>query len=286
VNAKTSEELDVDLTRAKLGPAESAIFETFVVPRYLRAFGELLVEMLADGDEAQVAHVLCRTGYPDHAIARRLPGAHIHGCDPSPYAIELARAKASTTPEMVGDYRLSEALPVPLPSSAFSHALSVHPVVRPRERARLLAECTRLLAPHGQAVLAIPLRGSFQELFDLFREFALKHEAVEVMQAVEHASLVQPTTEMFAAELEGAGLQYVEVELRTSVLEFESGRGFFEDPITRLALLPELRGTLAMEDVDQPLAYVRDAIDKYWSDATFELTVNVGCATGRKPPDV
>jgi hypothetical protein len=106
------------------------------------------------------------------------------------------------------------------------------------------------------------------------------------MQAVEHASLVQPTTEMFAAELEGAGFQYVEVELRTSVLEFESGRGFFEDPITRLALLPELRSTLAMEDVEQPLAYVRDAIDKYWSDATFELTVNVGCASGRKPPDV
>jgi hypothetical protein len=27
---------------------------------------------------------------------------------------------------------------------------------------------------------------------------------------------------------------------------------------------------------------VREAIDKYWSDATFELTVNVGCASGRK----
>jgi hypothetical protein len=27
---------------------------------------------------------------------------------------------------------------------------------------------------------------------------------------------------------------------------------------------------------------VREAIDKYWSDGTFELTVNVGCATGRR----
>jgi SAM-dependent methyltransferase len=282
VNLLASEEPDVDLSRAKLGPAESAIFETFVVPRYLKAFGELLVEMLAEGGEAQVAHVLCRTGYPDHAIAERLPGAHVHGCDPSHYAIELARAKASTTPEMVGDYRLAETLPVPLPSSAFSHALSVHPVVRPNERARLLAEYARLLAPYGQACLAIPLRGSFQEIFDLFREFALKHEAVEVTQAVEYAALVQPTTEMFATELEGAGFQYVEVERRTTVLEFKSGRDFFEDPITRLALLPELRGTLAMEDVEWPLSYVRDAIDKYWSDGTFEVTVNVGCASGRR----
>ena len=27
---------------------------------------------------------------------------------------------------------------------------------------------------------------------------------------------------------------------------------------------------------------LRDAIDKYWSDGTFELTVNVRCASGRK----
>ncbi len=280
--AKASEEPEIDLSRAKLGPAESAIFETFVVPRYLKTFGDLLVEMVADGDEAQVAHLLCRTGYPDHAIVQKLPGAHIHGCDPSAYAIELARAKASTTPEMVGDYRLADALPVPLPSSAFSHALSLHPVVRPKERPRLLAEFARLLAPYGQALLAFPLRGSFQEVFDLFREFALKHQVIQVTQAVESAALVQPTTEMVAAELEGAGFQYVEVELRTSVLEFKSGRDFFEDPITRLALLPELRGVLAMEDVESPLSYVRDAIDKYWSDGTFEVTVNVGCGCGRR----
>jgi SAM-dependent methyltransferase len=282
VNVKTIEPLDVDLSRAKLGPAESAIFETFVVPRYLKAFGELLVEMLADGDEAQVAHVLCRTGYPDYAIVQKLSGAHLHGCDPSPYAIELARAKASTTPEMIGDYRLADALPVPLPSSAFSHALSVHPAVRPKERAVLLAECRRLLASYGQALLTIPLRGSFPEILDLLREFALKHEVLEVTQAVEYAALVQPTTEMFAAEFEGAGFQYVDVELRTSVLEFKSGRDFLEDPITRLALLPELRGMLAMEDLEWPMSYVRDAIDQYWSDGTFEVTVNVGCGSGRR----
>jgi hypothetical protein len=27
---------------------------------------------------------------------------------------------------------------------------------------------------------------------------------------------------------------------------------------------------------------VRDAIDNYWSEGTFELTVNVGCASGRR----
>ena len=30
------------------------------------------------------------------------------------------------------------------------------------------------------------------------------------------------------------------------------------------------------------LATMRDAIDKYWSDSTFELTIHVGCVTGRR----
>ena len=77
-------------------------------------------------------------------------------------------------------------------------------------------------------------------------------------------------------------VEAADVELRTSVLEWRSGRDFYEDPIARLVLFPEFQAQLDMDDLEQPWAYVRDAIDKYWSDASFELTVNVGCASGRK----
>jgi SAM-dependent methyltransferase len=278
-------ESTLDLSRARLGPAEAAIFETFVVPRYLATFGDLMVEMLAEGDDAQVAHLMCRTGYPDRGVALRLAGAHIYGCDPSSHAVELARVKAATMPELVADYRVAGQLPAPLPAGAFSHVLSVHPILRPAERMQLLHECARLLAPNGQVLLAIPMRGSFQEVFDLLREFALKHEAVDVTQAVEQAALARPTMEALGAELEEAGFHYVDVELRTTTLEFQSGRAFFEDPIARLLVLPELRATFPVEDTEQPFAYVREAIDKYWSEASFPLTVNVGCASGRRLDD-
>jgi hypothetical protein len=39
---------------------------------------------------------------------------------------------------------------------------------------------------------------------------------------------------------------------------------------------------LQLEDPEKALSYVREAIDKYWSDGTFELTINVGCATARR----
>jgi hypothetical protein len=131
-------------------------------------------------------------------------------------------------------------------------------------------------------LIAMPLRGSFPEVADLLREYALKAESASLTEAVDRASFGRPTVELLGAELEKAGFGFVDVELRTSVLEWRSGRDFYEDPIARLVLFPEFQAQLDMDDLEQPWAYVRDAIDKYWSDASFELTVNVGCASGRK----
>ena len=271
--------------RIPLGPAEAAIFETFVVPRYLSIFGELALEMVAEGEDAQVVHMHCRTGYPDRGLAIRLPGAYVVGIDASSAALELARAKAATMPGLVSDYRLVEELPTPLPEAAFSHALTLHPPASAEDRGLLLTESARLLAPHGQVLLAMPMRGSFQEIFDLLREYALKYDDTSVAAAVEQAVLLWPNVEMLSAELEGAGFDYVDVSLRPSILRFQGGRDFFEDPVARLAILPEVRTTLNLEaTADKSLAYVREAIDKYWGGRSFELTVNVGCATGRRLP--
>ena len=268
--------------RSRLGPAEAAIFETFIVPRYLSLFGEFALEMMADSEDAQVVHLDCRTGYPDRGIVMRLPGAHVVGIDASAAALELARAKAVTMPGMISDYRLEEELPTSLPGSAFSHALTLHPPASARDRGPLVAECTRLLAAHGQLLLTMPMRGSFQEIVDLLREYALKHDDAETARAVEQMAVVRPTVESLGAELEDAGLDFVDVSLRPAILRFRSGRDFFEDPIARLVILPDLRFNMNVTDAEKPLAYVREAIDKYWSRSAFELTVNIGCATGRR----
>jgi SAM-dependent methyltransferase len=270
--------------RSRLGPADAAIFETFVVPRYLSLFGELALEMMAESDEAQVVHLHCRTGYPDRGITLKLPSAHLIGVDTSIAALELARAKAATMPEMVSEYRLIDGLPTPLPASAFSHGITLHPLVSPEERGKVLAEFSRLLAPHGQALMAMPLRGSFQELSDLLREYALKYDDNGVGRAVEKANAAKPTIETFRAELEDAGFDFVDVSLRPTTLGFQSGRDFFEDPVARMLILPYAQLNLNLADPDKAFDYVREAIDKYWSDGTFELTVNVGCATGRRVP--
>lgn len=266
----------------RLGSADAAIFETFVVPRYLSFFAQQMLRMIVSGRDARVCHVQCRTGYPDRTLLEKLPNAHVYGCDNSEHAIELARAKALTLPGFVADYRVIEGITLPFPAGAFSHAFTLHPLVAPAERRRLLEELARITAPRGQALVAMPLRGSFGELADLIRECALRHEQSDLTNAVEAAVQLRPTDDLFARELEAVGFEHVEVDASLRTLRFESGRDFFEDPVARLVLLPEFRSTLGIDDVAAPFAYVRDAIDKYWSDGAFELTVNVGVASGRR----
>jgi SAM-dependent methyltransferase len=264
-----------------LGPEDAAVFETFVVPRYLSLFAERLVDMIAAGSDARVCHLQCRTGYPDRLLLEKLPNAHLYGCDNSEHAIELAKAKAKTIPGFVYDYRVIEGQTTPFPAGAFSHGMTLHPLAVPEERRRLLEELARIVAPRGQALVAMPLRGSFAEIADLLRECALKNELTELTNAVEAAMQLRPTDELFKRELEAVGFEYVDVDVRTRTLRFESGRQLFEDPTTRLMLLPEFRVNLHMPD-DRPFSYVREAIDKYWSDGEFELTVNVGVVSGRR----
>jgi len=267
-----------------LGASDAAVFETFVVPRYLSLFGELALELLAQARGAQVLHIGCRTGYPDRGILLKLREARVVGCDASKHALELARAKAQTTRETSLEYLEVKELPLPFSAESFSHVLSLHPPADPASRELLLTEMRRVLTSHGQAILALPMRGSFIEIADLLREYALKTDDAAFGLMIDSALGLRPTVESLSAEMEELGFEYVDVDLRPTAITWNSGREFLEDPITRLLLLTEFRRNLGV-DLDKPMSYVRDAIDKYWSDSTFELTINVGCASGRRAPE-
>jgi len=278
----TASSPDLAPRTTRLAPADAAIFETFVVPRYLSLFGELALESIAETEGAHVVHLGCRTGYPDRGIALRLPGARIWGFDESPAAVELARVKAATMRDMMAEYRVSDEFPTDLPDASMSHAISIHPLAAPDERQKLIAEMARVLAPGGQLVIALPLRGSFGEVADLLRECALKQDSAALSAAVERAMGQRPTVEGLSGEIEEAGFHDVDVTLRPAGVDFPNGRAFVEDPITRLLLMPEFRKNLDTEDVSKPFNYVRDAIDKYWSDGDFELSIHVGCAVAQR----
>lgn len=267
----------------KLSPADAAIFETFVVPRYLSLFGDLMLEMLLAGNAARVAHLGCRTGYPDLKIYERIDQAEIIGFDFSIPALELARNKAAVRGAESIEYRVEEEGFEAIDAEQFTHVVALHPILKADERLELFKQVRRLLCPGGQALIALPLRGSFQEVLDLYREYALKYDDTDFSKAVELAIATRPSIESLSEELETVGLDDVDIEIRQTALPFDSGRAFAEDPVNRLLIQPEMRSWLGVSDVAKPLDYVREAIDKYWAESKLELSITVACASARAP---
>lgn len=266
----------------KFTPAEVAILETFVVPRYLAKFGEAVLGMMLIGDTANIAHFGCRTGYPDREILQKSDGCSITGVDASLAAVELARNKAATLGDVALSYRVAQSYPTDLETGAYSHAMSIHPIGTERERLELFREMSRVLYPGGQALVSLPLRGSFQEIGDLFREYALKFDLGDFGKATEIATLSRPTLESLSEELEASGLEDVDVDVRQVSLPFESGRAFTEDPVTRLFVIPDFQAYMGVDRFDEPMRYLGEAIGKYWANRPFELGLVVGTASARK----
>lgn len=252
-----------------------------MIPRYLDRFGDLVLAMLLPTEGARVANVGCRTGFPDRAICERVRRATVYGVDRSGAALELARHKAAAS-AVPAQYFPSDALPTSLPKAAFSHVVSICPILSSEGREQLFAEMSRLLYTGGQALIAMPLRGSFQEIGDLFREFALKNDYGELGRAIEDSMASRPTLETLSEELEAAGLEDVDVEVRQEYLRFDKGRALLEDPSMRLLILPDLLLGLDHFDWHGAIEYLREAVDRYWSETYFDLSISVGCASARR----
>src|SRR5260221_13751253 len=107
----------------KLTPAEVAILETFVVPRYLEKFGEALRSVMLLGSSAKIAHFGCRTGCPDRELIDMADGCELVGVDASIAAVELARNKAAALVGAPLLYHVAKEFPTELGPNAFSHAM-------------------------------------------------------------------------------------------------------------------------------------------------------------------
>jgi SAM-dependent methyltransferase len=267
-----------------LGDSDVAQFESIVVPRYLSFFASLAVQMLLPFSPAKMAHLGCRAGYPHIEIADRFPEAVIVGVDASDAAVAVARANAEGIPARDITYLVGDGIPAGMEVGTFTHALAIHPMGGPEARAKLLSQMHDLLLPGGQAVLSLPVRGSFPEINDMLREFALRQDLPDLGKAVDVAAASRPTIETVSEEVENAGLTDVDVDVSLIAISFASGRDLVEDPIWKLMVQADMAAVLPVEGplLQTAFRYVEDAIQKYWSEGVFELTVKVGCVRSRK----
>ncbi len=288
-------------TPAAYGPPladrDVAEYDAAAVPQYVRFFDALSASLLVtrstsmggartgEPGAARVAVFGCRTGAAQQAVAARLEsGDALVGVDASEPAIWTARLRDAPQGLSVA-YEHAATTETPLGDASFTHAVAIHPLAAPAQRASLFAEMRRVLQPGGQVVVTLPVRGSFPELLDLVREFSLKHDKPAVAEAADGCAGARVSVETLQDEMEAAGFIDVDVDVQLLAVPFATGKAFAKSPVSRLVVGPDLGELLAVDPSlrERAVAYAADAIGKYWSESAFELAVNLGGCSGWVP---
>lgn len=264
---------------AEYGDNEAAVIDAFAVPSYLRLFWEQTRQLVLVGEASRLVHLGCRTGYPHEDILEFMPNTEVVGVDASESCLALARARSA---EKKATYLDGNPQRTELQAQTFSHALLLHPNGNRHDRVALFLEASRLLYPAGQALVALPLSQSYQEILDLLAEYALKTDDGELSRALEGAATDRVTVESISEELETAGFTDVDFELGSETLYFDSGRSLLEDPSARFFIFPQIASWLEYENLQPAFEYVAKAVDKYWSDERLDLGVRMAAFSARR----
>jgi len=256
-------------------------YDAAFVPRYAQRFGERLVSSLHLPPRANVLDVACRTGYPSVPVLDLARDGRVIALDADPRFLELARARAGAELGRRIFFKQGPVQPLRFGDEIFTNVLGNLVDRAGGDRPALYAEALRVLQPGGQAVFTLPLRTSFLEVVDLFREVALRFDLGRVAERVEQYVATLPPPEALHAEMETQGFARVAVQTWDFTLEYASSRDLFDDPVIHAATLPEWRWCAeGSSDPEGVLAHVRHCIDTYFQGRRFVLSVTGGCVVG------
>jgi len=225
----------------------------------------------------------CATGKLTRAVAERLDAdSRVVAGDPSPAMIDIANAEPS--PRVT--YQAADLSPLPVPAASCDLVYSNLAIAELPRPGDAVTELGRALKPGGKLLVSLPLRGSWAEFLDLYRDVLRehgKHDALASLQAYEK-TLPDPATA--TRWLETAGLANVTLETVRWELLFKSAREFFFAPIIELGPLSTWKQIAGgrggeMQDV---FFFVKEAIETYFSGMVFPVTMVVGLLQGDRRP--
>lgn len=263
------------------------IYDDEVGPVWGARFGKMLLRNLAVPDRGQVLDVSCGTGSPTVEILRRMnDGSRLIAIDPSSAMLDVARRKVAELGPLGKKgvfFRTESATP------RLSFADDVYDLVvcnlgldEMPDLELAVRDFARVAKTGGEVRCTLPLAGTFQEFYDLYREVLIKHDKHDALERLEDHVARYPSVDdveraMTSANLTG-GLEVEEFSLL-----FKSSREFFFAPVIEygpLAGWKEIAGDgQEMQDV---FWYIKEAIDAYFDGRPFELTVKAGCLIGIK----
>ncbi len=141
---------------------------------------------------------------------------------------------------------------------------------------KVLGEARRLMLPGAFLRLGVAMEGSFQEVFDVFREVLEKEDLTQTQDALDQLIRRMPNKATCTAMLEEAQLEDIGVRTENFNIPFPDALPLLQSPLVReycldacIKLIPDRSWREGV------LAGMIRALDTYFPDG-FELSLNLG----------
>lgn len=230
----------------------------------------------------------CATGRLSRQVAARLDQeSHLVAVDPSPAMIAAAQtgsAGAEAAPSAKLTFAVADLEPLAVEEKSQDLVLSNLALGELVQPAGAIVELARALKPGGRALVTLPMRGSWAEFLDLYRDVLREQGKSEALSALAAYERRLPDPQTAVRWFEAAGLTGVSLETSRWELLFKSAREFFFAPIVELFPLPiwkQIAGGHG-DDMQDVFFFVKEAIETYFSGSVFPVTMLVGLLQGER----
>lgn len=263
------------------------IYDDEIAPVWGTRFGKMILRNLRVPERGQVLEISCGTGWPTVEILRRMgDGSRLIAIDASSAMLDVARKKVQALGPLgkKGVFFRTES---PLPKLSFAD--DVYDLVvcnlgleeMPSVEAAL-GDFARVTKVGGEVRCTLPLAGTFEEFFDIYREVLVKHDKHDAQDRLDAHLARYPTVDRLHEAMVEAGLDG-EVEIEEFSLLFKSSREFFFAPVIEYGPLADWKAIAGDgQELQDVFWYIKEAIDAYFGGRAFQVTVKAGCVIGRK----
>jgi SAM-dependent methyltransferase len=263
------------------------LYDDEVYPLFGQRFAEMLLAAADIRPHTAILEVGCAAGAITAEIAHRLDAeSRIVALDGSTALLELARARVRDR-EHVGRRVFfrhhATGTKLPFAEETYDVVLANAALGELPDPAATVADLARVCKPGGQVVLATPLRGTWLEFVDIFREVLIHAHRDEALTALEAYVNTLPEAETVARHLESAGLAAPEIEVVHWELVFRSAREFFYAPVIEHGPLARWKEIAGRETMQETFLAIKESIDTYFAGRAFSVSVFGGRFASRKP---